>query len=478
VSGSLECSRRVEGLLRRLERETSGLDVERPSLKVIEPGEVWWQDWGDAWPLLALYQLTGGSLSIPSAIIKPRDAESVAMTLKLASEVGVCIVPRGGGSGVLGGVAARSCCVILDLSSLSWVRVRVEDSIVEAGAGALLERVEEEAKSKGLTIGYYPQSLGVATVGGAIASLGSGALQPGYGNIEDVVEYIDVATVEGEILRLGAGPRGRLGPGLKDLIIGSEGTLGVIVSAGLRARALPEAIKRAVVRFKSFSQGLKAARKLVQWNQPQILRLIDGDEASLLYGREGAHLLIAYMDIDSQTAEELTRRAVRVAVLEGGEDVGEDLFDEWWKERFSYGRRVRELWGAGLWFDTIDVMSWWSSLPEANEKLKEALRRYSLAVFSHASHFYPTGGALYVTFVVEARVDKLARAWHEALKELSRLGITPTHHHGIGVQKLLALTGSCPDWYVTYCKLAYVLDPKGVLNPYGLKAGCRKCLKE
>ncbi|MCE4604076.1 MAG: FAD-binding oxidoreductase [Aeropyrum sp.] len=470
------CLRRLESFIKRVELEAPEAELEEPKLEEVEPGEVWWQKWGDAWPLLALHILRGGKASVPAIVVRPADGDEAAAVLRSAYEEGVCIVARGGGSGVLGGVAARGCCAVLDLSRLSEVLVDAEDLLVEAGAGVVLERLEEEARSRGLTLGYYPQSMRVATVGGAIASLGSGALQPGYGNVEDIIEYIDVATVRGEVVRLGDGPRGRLGPGLKDLFVGSEGTLGVVVKAGLRARIAPGGMGRAVVRFDSFAEGLKAARRLVQWNQPQVLRLLDADEASLLYGRDGPHLIIAYMDLDEGRAEDLASRAAMEAAREGGRLVDDGLFDEWWRERFSYGRRVREIWGAGLWFDTIDLMGRWSTLARAAEKVKSSLRRHSLAVFSHASHFYPTGGALYTTILVEPRVERLVAAWKSAMDAAESLGVLPTHHHGIGVQKLRAAASGCPGWYTLYCIIASALDPEGVLNPYGLRAGCRKCV--
>ena len=437
---------------------------------------MWWPGWADAWPLLAVHALRGGKTARPPAIVYPGSPGDVARVLDAARRHRVCLVPRGGGSGVLGGAAPRRCCVVLDLSGLDWIRVYEDRGLVEAGAGVVLWRLEEELAGRGYTLAYAPQSVRVATVGGAIAALGSGYYQPGYGNIEDIVEYVDVATVWGETLRLGMPPRGRLGPGLKDLILGSEGTLAVVTGAGLRVRPRP-VVASATYEMPSFQAGLDAARRLVQWNQPAVLRLLDSDEAQLLYGRGGPQLIVAYADDTPGIAERLLAKADAVAREQGGRRV-EDLFTGWVRERLEYGRRVRELWGGGLWFDTVEVMAWWDRLDAVNRGVKQALAGETLAVFSHASHFYPTGGALYFTLVAEASPARIARAWRKLAETVEEAGAVPGHHHGIGTHRLGLIAGDCPAWYRLYCRVKNALDPESVLNPHALPAGCRRCTRE
>ncbi len=364
---------------------------------------------------------------------------------------------------------------MLDLAGLDWVRLHEDRMLVEAGAGVVLWRLEEALEERGYTLAYAPQSMKVATVGGAIAALGSGYYQPGYGNIEDIVEYVDVATVWGETLRLGFPPRGRLGPGLMDLILGSEGTLAVVTGAGLRVRVKPS-LASATYMVASFEAGLEAARRLVQWNQPAVLRLLDADEAGFLYGRSGPQLIVAYADDDPDVAEALLGKADRLVTGLGGHRE-EDLFTGWVRERLEYGRRVRELWSTGLWFDTVEVMAWWDRLADVNRGVKQALEGEALAVFSHASHFYPTGGVVYFTIVTEASPTRIARAWRKLAEAVEEAGAVPGHHHGIGTHRLGLIAGECPGWYRLYCRIKQALDPEGVLSPYALPAGCRRCLQ-
>ena len=463
----------LEGFLERVEKRITGR-VREARPEPVEPGYKWWQPWGDAWPLLNLHLLRGGRVPGPAAVIEASSIGDVEAVVEEAWRSRVCLVPRGGGSGVLGAVAARRCCVVLDLHRLDWIRVYPERGLVEAGAGTLLGRLEEELEKHGLTTGYYPQSLHYATVGGAVAALGSGALQPGYGNIEDIVEYLDVVVPGHGLLRLGQGPRGQVGPGVKSLLLGSEGTLGVIVAAGLRARKRPRHTATATIAFPTLEAALAAARSLVQWLQPQVLRVIGEAESRLLYSREGVNMIIAYMHDNERLAQTLLEAAIEEAARHGGRRV-EDLYNEWWEARYRYGEKIRELWGAGLWFDTIEAMAYWDRLPRLARALEESLQDHALAAFTHISHFYPTGGAVYLTMITEADPESLARAWHRALETIDREGGVATHHHGIGLMKHYALTRDCPGWYKIYCSILGALDPAGTLNPHGLRAGCRKC---
>ncbi len=428
----------------------------------------WWRYPLDAWPLLALALRLGAVAPRRVVVARPGGVGGVAAVVRAAARHGVCLLPRGGGSGVLGGVAPRDCCVVLDLSRLDWVEPRLREGHVYAGAGAPLWRVEERLRSSGYTTGLEPQSFLLASVGGLVSTLGAGALQPGYGNVEDALLFVELVDGRGRLLRLGGPERPRgLGPGCGPLAAaGAEGGLGVVTGVGLRVRRLPRHVASATYAFRGLGDALEAARRLVQWNQPGLLRVIDDREAGLLYGREGVLLLAAYMDDeDPGVVEALLAKAGRVARSLGGREV-DDVYGEWLRKRYDYESLVAMTESMGLWFDTIDLQAPWSRLPVLHARVYERLAetRGVAAAFSHVSHFNTAGGSLYVTIVVERRVEALAAAWRAVMGAAAEAGASATHHHGVGLQKLPWIAGERRDELLLYCGLKRVLDPHGVLG--------------
>ena len=449
-------------------RPTGGLD---------EEGR-WWPYPLDAWPLLSLALLEGRARAPRVVVARPGSVDEVAAVVRAAAGSGVCLLPRGGGSGVLGGLAPRDCCAVLDLSRLDWVEPHVEDGYVYTGAGTLLSRLEEELGRLGYTTGLEPQSLMVASVGGLVSTLAAGALQPGYGNIEDVLLFVDLVDGEGRALRLGSPSRPRpLGPGCGAFAAaGAEGAVGVVTGVGLRIRRLPRYAASATFSFPGVPEALGAARRLVQWNQPAVLRIVDEYEAQLLYGAEGTLLITAYYDDeDPGLPERLLAKAARVAEGHGGRETG-DIYEKWREKRYDYASLVKQVSSMGLWFDTIDMQAPWSRLPELYKAVMDALRetRGVMAAFSHISHFNVTGGSLYTTVVVERRVEALAEAWRRVMEAVERHGGSVTHHHGVGLQKLYWVARERRDELRTLCGLKRILDPRGVLQPHGLAAHCRQ----
>jgi len=456
----------VEGFV----EELRGLGVEVFEAEAGAPGGVgaWWRYPLDAWPLLALALRLGVVPPRRVVVARPGDVEGVVAAVRAAGRHGVCLLPRGGGSGVLGGLAPRGCCVVLDVSRLDWVKPRLGEGYVYAGAGAALWRVEGRLREAGYTTGLEPQSFLLASVGGLVSTLAAGALQPGYGNVEDVVLFVDLVDGCGRVLRLGGPGRPRvLGPGCGPLAVaGAEGGLGVVTGVGLRARRLPRHVASATYVFPGLREALEAARRLVQWNQPGLLRVIDDREASLLYGREGVLLLVAYMDDeDPGVPGALLGKAKRVAAALEGKETG-DLYEEWLRKRYDYESLVAMTESMGLWFDTIDLQASWPRLAELHSRLYRGLAETPgvVAAFSHVSHFNATGGSLYVTVVVERRVEALAAAWRAVMEAARETGASATHHHGVGLQKLPWIAGERAAELQLYCGLKRVLDPEGVLG--------------
>ena len=465
--------RGIGGLAKAL--DGSGVDYES-----FEPGEVeiagdlasWPRSLADTWPLLAV----AGKAPLPSLVVKPSSPEEAALVVDLASKAGACIIPRCGGSNVVGAALPGRCCAVLDLSRLDKVKnVDSESRVAVAEAGAVIADVEAEARRHGLTTALRPQSEDIACIAGLVSMMGSGAYTPGYGNVEDVVQWVEAAIPGLGVVRLGSArnPRGRIGPGVWALLHGSEGSLGVILTVGLRLRDAPASIEARAFRFDSFDKALRVAEKLVQWNPPLTLRVLDEAEASL-HGLKGAVMLLEYAG-DPEVAEALASWAARVAGSLGGEDLGPEPVREWWESRSRYREYSKMVVESGMAYDTIDLAASWPSLRTLHELVAKRLSQTQGVAyhFSHASHFYPGGGSLYVTVVMERSHTTYWRVWRTVIEAAREAGASIVHHHGFGALRLAWAKSELEGSLKLYCAIKKALDPAGILSPSGLAGLCR-----
>ena len=163
----------------------------------------------------------------PLCVVRPKSVADVQALLKVANESRTAVIPFGLGSGVVGGVLASADAILLDMSSMNATRTIDPVNLLasfDAGKNGL--EAETEVAAHGLTIGHWPQSVGVSSVGGWIATRASGQFSTAYGNIEDIVHSVEAVLPDGAFVTLGKGPRSAAGPDLRHLMLGSEGTLG------------------------------------------------------------------------------------------------------------------------------------------------------------------------------------------------------------------------------------------------------------
>ena len=226
--------------------------------------------------------------ALPALVLRPRDVEQVQAALRLCHEAGVPVVAFGAGSGVCGGTLAIRGGALLDLKGLDRIReIDTESQWVEVEAGVNLQLLEDALGRRGLTLAHHPSSITCSTIGGAIAARGAGQLSTRYGKIEDMVAGLEVVLADGTCVRTAAVPRAATGPDWNQLFTGSEGTLGVIVSATLRLQRLPAARIFQAYRFPSLKHALSFSRECLQRGaRPAALRLYDPLD-TLLVGRAG-----------------------------------------------------------------------------------------------------------------------------------------------------------------------------------------------
>ncbi|MCE7885640.1 MAG: FAD-binding oxidoreductase, partial [Actinobacteria bacterium ATB1] len=187
----------------------------------------------DWWPLAIVWQNDGDQPSIPAVVARPGSTDEVSAVLSIADEARIPVTPFAGRSGVCGGSLPVCGGISLDLRRLDRiVEVDTTDLVVHVEAGVFGPALEDELSSHGMTVGHFPQSFDLATVGGWIACRGAGQFSNRYGKIEDMTFGMEVVT-PGKIRRQFLGPRPPVGPDWNALVIGSEGIFGAITAAEL-----------------------------------------------------------------------------------------------------------------------------------------------------------------------------------------------------------------------------------------------------
>jgi alkyldihydroxyacetonephosphate synthase len=434
----------------------------------------------DLWALALLRERRGEALPRAMAVVFPRSTEDVAEVLSWAQRTGTPVIPRGGGSGVSGGAQAAWRSLVLDLSQMSRVvSIDQESLAVEVEAGIRGDRLESTLGRHGLTLGHYPQSLAISSVGGWIAARSAGQASPWYGVIEDMLLGLVVVLSGGEILRLRPTPRSAAGPDLRRLFAGSEGTLGVVTEATLSVSRARAGLRWTALQPPGFVEGLALARRIAQEGpRPVVLRLYDEADAAVTFGaarHPGGPVLIAAFEegLGGQRSVESLRQLAGSSASELPPRYGE----HWWAHRFDavdlYRRIMGEerLLGAGVVVDTLEVAGLWSQLPALYEAIRTALSGRAEAVGCHLSHPYRSGGSLYFTFLIREQDDERAEAtyvacWREAARGCHSVGGTITHHHGVGVLKAPFMEEEMGAAGVSALRaVKRALDPRGILNP-------------
>ncbi|MFS8585451.1 MAG: FAD-binding oxidoreductase [Acidimicrobiia bacterium] len=428
------------------------------------------RDW---WPLAMSWATEGQVAGLAAAVARPTDAEQVAAVLALCHEARVPVTAAGGRSGVCGASVPLHGGVVLDLTGLAGVVDVDETSLVlDVRPGTFGDVLEHELRDRhGATLGHWPQSVSLSTVGGWLACRSAGQLSGRYGKIEDMVLGLDVALADGRRITTGGWPRAAVGPDLTQLFVGSEGTLGVVTGARLRLHPAPVAEQRGAWLLPTFEAGLEAMRRTVQRGAtPAVLRLYDAAEADRTYHTGDRALLLA-LDEGDPTLVEATFAVLADAAAAAGGEPGDAAHVEHWLAHRNEVSALEALIGKGYTVDTMEVSGSWSALPRIYRATIDALLGVegTLAASAHQSHSYPSGGCLYFTFagqVEPERRDTYYRAlWDAGQRAVLANGGALSHHHGVGLNRsrfVREALGSALDVLVAAKR---ALDPHGILNP-------------
>ncbi len=282
------------------------------------------------WSTPDLLKLRSGDASdAPDAVVFPGSHDEVVAVLEVCARHRIAVVPFAGGTSVVGGLtparAGFAAVIALDVRRLDAVTDLDEISrTVTLGAGLRGTRAETLLNEAGHTLGHFPQSYEGAGIGGYAAARSAGQSSAGYGRFDEMVVGVVLATPRGTI-RLGTAPRSAAGPDLRQLVLGSEGTLGVITSVTVRIRPRPQVREFEGWRFDSFADGAAALRRLAQDGPlPTVLRLSDEAETAInladpnvLGGGPGGCLAVTGFEGTGRRCREPARRGLRRAQCRG-----------------------------------------------------------------------------------------------------------------------------------------------------------------
>lgn len=432
------------------------------------------RDW---WPLAMTWAGGDQVAAVAGAVVRPGVPSQVAEVLRVCHEAHVPVTAAAGRSGVGGGSVPLFGGVVLDLCGLAGVRsVQRDDLVVDVLAGTFGDRLEQELRTDhDLTVGHWPQSMTLSTVGGWLACRGAGQLSNRYGKAEDFVLGLDVVLADGTELHTGGHARQAVGPDLTQLFVGSEGTLGVITGARLRAWPVPAGQRRAAFGFATFEAGADACRRIMQRGlSPAALRLYDAVEADRSYGTGDLAVLLVFDEGDPVVVDAATAITDTECAALGAERLDDELVERWLGHRNDVSA-LEALISRGYVVDTMELTTTWHQLPALYVAVRDAIAAVPgvIASSAHLSHSYPDGACLYFTFAgqpaeatTEAGDALYLGCWDAGACTALAHGGSLSHHHGVGLNRsrfVAEALGAGAD--ATLAALKRALDPTGILNP-------------
>ena len=450
---------------------------------------------------------SGQLRTFPDAVIHASGEDDVRSAFAFCRQTGAALIPYGGGTSVVGHINPLPDgppTVTLDLSRLRQLRALDETNhvaVFEAGVSG--PDLEGQLAERGYTLGHFPQSFEFSTLGGWVATRSCGQQSYYYGRIEDLFcgGHVEAPTGTIEMPDL---PASAAGPDLRQLLLGSEGRMGVITRAHVRIRRLPETEAFYGVFFHDWASGAAAVREMAQGGLPvSMLRLSDAQETETTLALAGKpdltrwadrglrlagyraerSLLILGITGESRRARQTLRSATAVCRKHGGLFPIGMIGHMWQKSRFLTPYLRNTLWERGYVIDTVETALPWAGALDAARTIQQTLRgaftaqNLRLLVFTHLSHIYADGASVYTTYIFPRVKDpeELVAAWRAAKTAVSRtiigLGGTISHQHGVGLDHAPFLEAEKGSAGIAALRAAFrTFDPDGMLNPGKLLA--------
>jgi alkyldihydroxyacetonephosphate synthase len=438
------------------------------------------RDW---WPEAAKWDAATLAAHEPCGVVRPHSEEECQEIVRICARHDAAIVPFGAGSGVVGAAIPAQGSVVVDTRQMDRVVAFDETNcIVTVEPGCIGRTLENWLNERGFTLGHYPQSLPLATIGGLVSTRSTGTFSNKYGGIEDLVLGLRVVLPDARIAAFRPVPRSSAGPALQQLFIGAEGAFGLITQVTLRV--FPRAERRLFEGyvFPTVAAGVEAVRKAYAAHlRPAVLRLYDAVEAQGLYGRvnlgENRPLLICGFEGLASMARAEQEAFAAIARSCSGESLGSAIGEAWEGHRYDASWLTAGNEGPNKMADAIEVAFTWSDLAPAYEAIMADIRLFCAKAMGHYSHFYSTGGALYLIVLLEGSdtqdvQSRYRDVWRRVMDHTLARGGSIAHHHGVGLARAPHLVKELSGSHALLGRLKLCLDPKGTFNPgkFGLAA--------
>jgi alkyldihydroxyacetonephosphate synthase len=426
----------------------------------------------------------------PDFVARPREETELARVLEWCSDERVAAIPYGGGTSVVGGVSpdvAPSYNGAISVDLRAFDRVLEVDPVSRAAriqGGASGPGLEAQLAGHGLTLRHFPQSFEFSTLGGWIATRAAGHFATVWTHIEDFVESVRAITPAGvwASRRL---PGSGAGVSPDRMLVGSEGTLGLITEAWVRVQPRPSHRRTAGVRFQGFLAGAECVRAISQSGlNPANCRLLDAGEARMTMAGDGSHaLLVLGFESTDHPVDGPMERALAICAEHGGtvserrEGPGGDAVSSW-REAFLGAPYVRDAFVAmGVLSETFETAITWERFPDFHERVTAAAEQAVLLecgatgqVFCRLTHVYADGPAPYFTVLAPARRGEEVEQWAAIKRAVSHTilaeGGTITHHHAVGRDHRPWYDRQRPEPFAEALRGAKAaVDPCGIMNP-------------
>lgn len=445
---------------------------------------------------------SGNINTFPDGVAFPETREQVRELLDFAVTHNIELITYGGGSSVAGHINPRdSQRPTLTLSMQNFNRLQhldKESQLATFGAGTPGPLLESQLKPHGYMLGHFPQSWELSTIGGWVASRSSGQQSLRYGRIEQLFAGAHIETTEGP-LDIPTIPASAAGPDVREMILGSEGRMGVITDVTVRVSKAPQQEQFYVVFFPDWNTAVNAVRELTQQRVPLSMMRLSNPRETWTQLKLAGHTaaigaLERYLSLRGAKAEKCmftfgvtgSKAACKSALALAspiikhyeGVTTGTLLGKKWEENRFRSPYLRHGLWELGYAADTLETAVDWARVPATVEAIEQAINNTlksageKIHVFTHLSHVYNQGSSIYTTYVFrcaktyEETLDRWRRMKQAASQVIVKNGGTISHQHGVGTDHAPYLKAEKGELGLAAIDaLCQRFDPHGVMNP-------------
>ena len=429
----------------------------------------------------SLFQASFDGLKVerkPSLVIKPDSTNQVGEVLSIAHEFGVPVTTRGAGSSLTGGVTPLLGGWVLDLSGLDNIEIDTENLLVRCGPGAIVSDLQKKASTAGLFYPPDPSSKKFCTIGGNIACNAGGLRCVKYGVTRDYVLALSGYLATGDFVSWGRATRKfATGYNLRDLWIGSEGTLGVVTEAVLRLIPQPSARRTFIAACPSEESALSAPVALMKLGvRPSIIEFLDQWTVDCLQKYTGKEIFpglganpVLLIELDSpgaslETESEILEDWLTEFCLQFSVAKNEEEAEDFWEVRRQGSSSMKKLADTKLNEDIVVPLDRQVELVRFVSALREQ-SKLKIGVFGHCGD-----GNLHVNFMYNEsdseETNRAVGALRELMQKVVELGGAISGEHGVGLAKtpFVRMQFNDAEWR-TMKSIKQAMDPKGILNP-------------